>query len=388
MKKSLIALILGTIMTISAAFAVSADVVSGGPTVTVTPVSVPTANAVGEPLTYEFSLTADQLVASLGIEFLAPAGTTVASVDKSVCNATQFGTIELTHGAEGGTFTLAPNPEVDSNLTTVPTIAAGSSVTLFRATFEIVTPADDKTYTVGLSSVSSSGDITAGINSYAFDAATQFVSTPAVIVEEEETPTDVVFTLKDVIVKPGEEVLMELWIDSSVEIDSIGGMDFVYDKDILTFKSFEVDEDNDYLISKSELSDFVNEDETFVIGSSKWTQYAGKICTLVFDVSQNATDANYEVNFTAIVKKGSQEFDWSVDSGTITVKSYKDGDINDDGEVTLADALALFKYSMMPERYPITYPGIVDFTNDGNLDINDALKLFKYSMMPERYPLF
>ncbi len=81
-------------------------------------------------------------------------------------------------------------------------------------------------------------------------------------------------------------------------------------------------------------------------------------------------------------------------SGTVAVTVYVGeapayvlGDIGGDGKVDISDALALFKYSMLSELYPVSYPGNMDFNHDGSLDISDALALFKYSMLPELYPL-
>ncbi len=63
------------------------------------------------------------------------------------------------------------------------------------------------------------------------------------------------------------------------------------------------------------------------------------------------------------------------------------GDVNDDGEVNIGDALSLFRYSMLPEVYPVDYAGTLDLNGDGKVDIGDALRLFQYSMLPEVYPI-
>ncbi len=63
------------------------------------------------------------------------------------------------------------------------------------------------------------------------------------------------------------------------------------------------------------------------------------------------------------------------------------GDINCDGVVEISDAVALFRHSMMPFLYPISYNGNMDFSKDGKLDISDAMALFRYSMLPGIYPL-
>ncbi len=64
------------------------------------------------------------------------------------------------------------------------------------------------------------------------------------------------------------------------------------------------------------------------------------------------------------------------------------GDITGDGSVDIGDSLALFRYSMLPDVYPIPYDGDVDFEKDGVIDIMDALRLFRYGMLPDVYPLF
>ena len=63
------------------------------------------------------------------------------------------------------------------------------------------------------------------------------------------------------------------------------------------------------------------------------------------------------------------------------------GDINGDTTVDISDALALFMHSMLPNQYPITYSGNIDFNHDGSVDISDALLLFMYSMLPNKYPI-
>jgi len=66
---------------------------------------------------------------------------------------------------------------------------------------------------------------------------------------------------------------------------------------------------------------------------------------------------------------------------------YIPGDINNDGSVDIGDSIALFRHSMLPNMYPINYPGSVDFNKDGFIDIADAILLFMHSMLPEQYPL-
>ncbi len=63
------------------------------------------------------------------------------------------------------------------------------------------------------------------------------------------------------------------------------------------------------------------------------------------------------------------------------------GDITGDESLDIRDAIALFRYSMMPDLYPVTYSGSMDFNKDGSVDITDVITLFRHSMMPDLYPL-
>lgn len=63
------------------------------------------------------------------------------------------------------------------------------------------------------------------------------------------------------------------------------------------------------------------------------------------------------------------------------------GDINGDGNVDIKDAILLFNNSMLPDFYPISYTGNMDFEKDGNIDIKDAIRLFNYSMLPDVFPI-
>ncbi len=63
------------------------------------------------------------------------------------------------------------------------------------------------------------------------------------------------------------------------------------------------------------------------------------------------------------------------------------GDINNDGNVDVNDAMDVFRYSMIPHIYPIDYPGTLDFDKNNSVDIADAMWLFQYSMLPDMFPI-
>ena len=52
------------------------------------------------------------------------------------------------------------------------------------------------------------------------------------------------------------------------------------------------------------------------------------------------------------------------------------GDINADESVDVKDSIALFQFSMLPDLYPVDYPGELDMDKNGDVNIGDAIRLF------------
>ncbi len=95
-------------------------------------------------------------------------------------------------------------------------------------------------------------------------------------------------------------------------------------------------------------------------------------------VYSSPTAVQYGMRFQQLDKRGGVEDD---------VTLIRLGDVNGDCDLNSEDAGLLFKYSMVPDLYPIPYPDTLDYTRDGKVDIADALKLFRYSMFPDLYPI-
>ncbi len=199
----------------------------------------------------------------------------------------------------------------------------------------------------------------------------------------EQTPS-VTVTLASVKGRPGETVTVLLTVKSTAPINSVALYELTYDSDILTFNGFANYKD---IEKKCFLSEFNEKDGTIVLALSETEVLNGFLCELTFTVKEDAPEGVTEIGMTSLVKNNSKEIQSSVTPCELTVWDYVIGDIGCDGTVDINDALALFKYSMLPELYPVDYPYTMDYTGDGLLDINDALALFKYSMLPDVYPI-
>ena len=63
------------------------------------------------------------------------------------------------------------------------------------------------------------------------------------------------------------------------------------------------------------------------------------------------------------------------------------GDMDEDGEVSINDAIYLVNAAMFPDTYPISSGQRTDYNNDGTFDMNDAIYLFNHVMFPDAYPI-
>ncbi len=123
------------------------------------------------------------------------------------------------------------------------------------------------------------------------------------------------------------------------------------------------------------------------------TTLDGDYVKYTFSVPADAKDGSViSIAFDASVLDANNKEIGGINTTVVTLTVGKAdglliGDINRDNTVDVDDVIVLFRHSMMPDLYPITYTGDLDFTKDGYVDIDDVIKLFRYSMMPDIYPL-
>ena len=82
---------------------------------------------------------------------------------------------------------------------------------------------------------------------------------------------------------------------------------------------------------------------------------------------------------------GNTMLEVTVKNGALAFLPAGLGDLDENGEVDLNDAIYLLYYVNFPANYPINQS--VDFNNDGNSDLNDAIYLLYHVNFPANYPL-
>lgn len=193
------------------------------------------------------------------------------------------------------------------------------------------------------------------------------------------------FTISETSGRPGDTVKVKLSMKTDEKINAIAVSNISFDSEMLTFEGFS---DYEHIAEMTVLPPSFDEEKmAIVIGLKNAAAFDSDICTLEFRINENAPERVYSINADTIVKLSSAVVTSSVNPGKVTVRMQKLGDIDGNDTVDIDDAVLLFRHSMLPELYPISYAGNTDYNHDGNVDIDDAVMLFRYSMLPELYPI-
>lgn len=193
------------------------------------------------------------------------------------------------------------------------------------------------------------------------------------------------FTLSETSGRPGDTVKITLSLKTEETVNSIAISGITYDKSIMTFTGFS---DYEHIEDLTILPPTFDEEKmAIVIGLKNAAAFDGDICTLNFKINENALEGVTNIDASSVVKLKSVEIPSAVASGKVNIRLQTLGDIDGNDTVDIDDAVLLFQYSMLPELYPISYAGNLDFNKDGTVDIDDAVRLFQHSMLPDLYPL-
>lgn len=213
----------------------------------------------------------------------------------------------------------------------------------------------------------------------------QKTATCTVTVTEPVVNAKAKFTLSETSGRPGDTVKITLSLKTEETVNSIAISGITYDKSIMTFTGFS---DYEHIEDLTILPPTFDEEKmAIVIGLKNAAAFDGDICTLNFKINENALEGVTNIDASSVVKLKSTEIPSAVASGKVNIRLQTLGDIDGNDTVDIDDAVLLFQYSMLPELYPISYAGNLDFNKDGTVDIDDAVRLFQYSMLPDLYPL-
>ncbi|MBE6599504.1 MAG: hypothetical protein E7638_08690, partial [Ruminococcaceae bacterium] len=119
---------------------------------------------------------------------------------------------------------------------------------------------------------------------------------------------------------PGETVALELYVDSTVDINSAALYEMTYNTDLLTFEGF-----TDYADIESDLmfdGCFDDAKKVITLPLTETTALNGYICSILFTISDTASAGEFEVSFSSIAKLNSTELPSFVEPGFITVEKH------------------------------------------------------------------
>lgn len=104
---------------------------------------------------------------------------------------------------------------------------------------------------------------------------------------------------------------------------------------------------------------------------------SGAVATTNFHVPMNTASIFNEITYNAAIRDNNNN---NLDPNTISMNAVLVGDVNLDGEITIADVVRLNKYLLDSEGHPITEKGklAADADEDGMLTASDSTLIQQY----------
>ena len=180
-------------------------------------------------------------------------------------------------------------------------------------------------------------------------------------------------------VRPGNTVTVYVKLNNASDLTSLGAENIVFDNSIFTIESAK------WLNDEPDIVKWNVESNEGVTGYSEAVDLNDDVLELVIKVSDTALDGDYPINLSFKVANNSLPYYIPVVPGTIVVRNYILGDVNDDEVVTDQDAIYTLFHIYFPEKYPVNQP--CDFNKDGEITDQDAIYLLFHFYFPEKYPI-
>jgi hypothetical protein len=155
-----------------------------------------------------------------------------------------------------------------------------------------------------------------------------------------------------------------------------------YDTDLLKWTGGKWEELDGMLLDNIQLA---NNQASCVISPA--ADISGKVMTLTFDVKEGIEPQTTTIDITVIVKSNGEMVTIDTSVEVVIEPGYILGDVTQDGEITNADVLQIFRYIYSNELYPLPVFEAADVNFDGDVTNADVLVIFRYIYSPELYPI-
>ncbi len=176
---------------------------------------------------------------------------------------------------------------------------------------------------------------------------------------------------------PGESVKVNILLSGNTGLTSLN-LNVAY-SDLLTLKNVEFNSEFGSMVTAAE--PYNNPQTLSFISPFTAVKANGVFATLTFLVSDKAKDGDIaDISLTYnpedVIDGNDVNIPLNVKNGKIDIFEGLPGDINKDGKVTNADAIALFRYVAGWKIEVDT--GALDCNGDGSVNNSDAIALFRY----------
>ena len=185
----------------------------------------------------------------------------------------------------------------------------------------------------------------------------------------------VTFKVGSVSGRPGKDVVVPVSITKNPGIAGFS-LDVSYDNKILTLKSIEADAQLGGTFSTN--GNVVN---WYVLDNVKTT---GTVFNVTFTIAKDTTADTANVNLAMhdgkpnVTNENSENISASFERGTVTILKTVPGDVNGDGDVTIADVVKINRHVLGRIQFTTAELLAADVNGDGDVTIADVVKVNRF----------
>ncbi len=178
----------------------------------------------------------------------------------------------------------------------------------------------------------------------------------------------------------GSEFTVDLYLSNAAPATSLALIDITVGSEYVEIIDVE------WLLPDTEITDVNLDEQKAAIAFDEAVDMNGAVMRLYLKAQDVPQNTSCEISCSATIEINNVRIEVGSISGTIQILDYIRGDTNDDSIITSADAIYLLRYTLLPERYPLS-GGDADYNGDGTVNADDAVYLLYHVMIPERFPI-